>query len=111
MLLEEISSRKSVRSYNQEPISDEVLNEILEAGRLAPSWVNVQPWKFIVIKDEKTKELLFKASGDQKQVLGANVIIACVRHTDFPAFRIVRVLVVDRCSSVYDIDGVKILID
>lgn len=78
MLLEEISSRKSVRSYNDKPISDEVLNEILEAGRLAPSWVNVQPWKFIVIKDEKTKELLFKASGDQKQVLGANVIIACV---------------------------------
>lgn len=78
MLLEEISSRKSVRSYNDEQISDEVLNEILEAGRLAPSWVNVQPWKFIVIKDEKTKELLYKASGEQKQVLGANVIIACV---------------------------------
>ncbi|MCM1009254.1 MAG: nitroreductase family protein [Fusobacterium sp.] len=78
MLLEEISSRKSVRSYSEQPISDETLNEILEAGRLAPSWVNVQPWKFIVIKDEKTKELLFKASGDQKQVLGANVIIACV---------------------------------
>lgn len=78
MLLEEISSRKSVRSYNDEQISDEILNEILEAGRLAPSWVNVQPWKFIVIKDEKTKELLYKASGEQKQVLGANVIIACV---------------------------------
>lgn len=78
MLLEEISSRKSVRSYTDQPISDEILNEILEAGRLAPSWVNVQPWKFIVIKDEKTKELLFKASGEQKQVLGANVVIACI---------------------------------
>lgn len=78
MLLEEIKKRKSVRSYNDEKISDETLNEILEAGRLAPSWVNVQPWKFIVIRDEKTKELLYKASGEQKQVLGANVIIACV---------------------------------
>lgn len=78
MLLEEISSRKSVRSYSEQPISDDVLNEILEAGRLAPSWVNVQPWKFIVIKDEKTKELLYKASGEQKQVLGAQVIIGCV---------------------------------
>ena len=78
MLLEEIKKRKSVRSYSEEKISDETLNEILEAGRLAPSWVNVQPWKFIVIRDEKTKELLFKASGEQKQVLGANVIIACV---------------------------------
>ena len=78
MLLEEIKKRKSVRSYNDEKISDETLNEILEAGRLAPSWVNVQPWKFIVIRDEKTKELLYKASGEQKQVLGANVIIACI---------------------------------
>ncbi len=78
MLLEEISSRKSVRSYSDQPISDEVLNEILEAGRLAPSWVNVQPWKFIVIKDEKTKELLFKAAGGQKQILGAQVVIGCV---------------------------------
>ncbi len=78
MLLEEIKNRKSVRSYSEQPISDETLNEILEAGRLAPSWVNVQPWKFIVIKDTKTKELLYKASGEQKQVLSANVIIACV---------------------------------
>lgn len=78
MLLEEISSRKSVRSYSDQPISDEVLNEILEAGRLAPSWVNVQPWKFIVIKDETTKELLFKAAGGQKQILGAQVVIGCV---------------------------------
>lgn len=78
MLLEEIKKRKSVRSYSDEKISDEILNEILEAGRLAPSWVNVQPWKFIVIRDEKTKKLLFKASGEQKQILGANVIIACV---------------------------------
>lgn len=78
MLLEEIKKRKSVRSYSEEKISDETLNEILEAGRLAPSWVNVQPWKFIVIRDEKTKELLYKASGEQKQILGANVIIACV---------------------------------
>lgn len=78
MLLEEIKKRKSVRSYSEEKISDETLNEILEAGRLAPSWVNVQPWKFIVIRDEKTKELLYKASGEQKQVLGADLIIACV---------------------------------
>ena len=37
MLLEEIKKRKSVRSYSEEKISDETLNEILEAGRLAPS--------------------------------------------------------------------------
>lgn len=78
MLLEEIKSRKSVRSYSEQKISDETLNEILEAGRLAPSWVNVQPWKFIVIKDQQTKELLHQASGGQKQILNADVVIACI---------------------------------
>ena len=78
MLLEEIKTRKSVRSYSEQKISDDILNEILEAGRLAPSWVNVQPWKFIVIRDEKTKELLHQASGGQKQVLNADVVIGCV---------------------------------
>lgn len=81
MLLEEIKTRKSVRSYSEKEISDATLNEILEAGRLAPSWVNVQPWKFIVIKDEKTKELLFKASGGQKQIMGAQVVIGCIADT------------------------------
>ena len=84
MLLEEIRTRKSVRTYSEQPLSEEVIDEILEAGRLAPSWVNVQPWKFIVIKDPVTKELLYKASGGQKQVLNANVVIACV--ADFEAW-------------------------
>ncbi len=78
MLLEEISKRKSVRTYSDQPISDETLAEILEAGRLAPSWVNVQPWKFIVVKNPETKELLCKASGGQKQILTSQAVIACV---------------------------------
>lgn len=78
MLLEEIKSRRSVRAYSDKPVSDEVINEIVEAGRLAPSWVNVQPWKFIIIRDEATKELLYRASGEQKQVLAAQAIIACI---------------------------------
>ncbi len=78
MLLEEISKRKSIRSYSDQPLSDETLAEILEAGRLAPSWVNVQPWKFIAIKDPATKELLFNASGGQKQILTSQAVIACV---------------------------------
>ncbi len=78
MMLKEIVSRKSVRRYSDRPLEAAVLAEILEAGRLAPSWVNVQPWKFIVIRDEATKELLYRATGNQKQVLTAQTVIACV---------------------------------
>lgn len=77
-----IINRKSVRKYSEKPISDEVLNKILEAGRLAPSWVNVQPWKFIVVKNQDTKDLLSLASGGQKQVKTANVLICCVADLD-----------------------------
>lgn len=45
-----IRARESIRSYDPEkPVEREVLNRILEAGRLAPSACNLQPWKFIVI--------------------------------------------------------------
>jgi len=43
--------RKSVRKYKPDPIPDEVLNRILEAGRIAPSAKNIQPWRFIIVKD------------------------------------------------------------
>lgn len=78
MVLQAIMKRKSVRDYNDIPVSDNVIKEILNAGRMAPSWVNVQPWKFIVVKSEETKELLYKASGNQKQIKQASAIICCI---------------------------------
>lgn len=82
MVMNAIINRKSVRKYSDKPISDEVLNKILEAGRLAPSWVNVQPWKFIVVKNQEVKDLLSLASGGQKQVKTANTLICCVADLD-----------------------------
>ena len=49
-LYELIRNRESIRSYDPDrPVPEEVLNRILEAGRLAPSAVNFQPWRFLVI--------------------------------------------------------------
>lgn len=78
MVMNAIEARKSVRKYSSKQIDDKNLNKILEAGRLAPSWVNVQPWKFIVIRSQKTKDLLSEAAGGQKQVKNAPVVICCV---------------------------------
>jgi len=52
-LFDAIAGRKSIRRFKQTPVPDEVINKILDAGRLAPSANNTQPWKFIVIKDRE----------------------------------------------------------
>ncbi|HRY84667.1 MAG TPA: nitroreductase family protein, partial [Candidatus Cloacimonadota bacterium] len=46
--MEVIKQRISVRNYLPDPVPSEVLEEILEAGRLAPSAQNRQPWRYIV---------------------------------------------------------------
>jgi len=46
-----IKDRRSVRQYLDRPIGKRILEEIVDAGRLAPSARNIQPWKFIVVTD------------------------------------------------------------
>ena len=57
-LLAVITSRRSIRKYKTERISQATLKRILEAGRLAPSADNEQPWHFIVVTDLETKNKL-----------------------------------------------------
>ena len=77
-LLKLISTRKSVRKYLDKHIPDEDLRKVLEAGRLAPSWMNVQSWKFILIKSQENKDLLSELSIGQQQVKNADALIVCV---------------------------------
>jgi len=59
--LEAIKGRRSIRKYKKEPISEEQLVQILEAGRWAPSRGNSQPWKFIVLKNVQGRRDLAEA--------------------------------------------------
>ena len=77
MVFSAIKDRYTVRSFSDQDISDAVLLDILEAGRLAPSWVNVQPWHFIVVRDKDTKELLSHVAHNQPHVAQAPVVIVC----------------------------------
>jgi nitroreductase len=54
--VEKILTRRSIRKFKNEPVSEEVINNILEAGRLSPSATNVQPWHFVIARDLKEKE-------------------------------------------------------
>lgn len=56
-LLEAIYNRRAVRAFRPDPIADEVLNKILEAGTWAPSHGNNQPWEFIIIGSETRGKL------------------------------------------------------
>ncbi|MGB9749592.1 MAG: nitroreductase family protein [Caldisericia bacterium] len=57
MILKEILERYSVRKYKKEDVPEELVKEVIEAARLAPSANNKQPWKFIVVRDfEKRKK-------------------------------------------------------
>jgi nitroreductase len=73
-----IKKRRSVRKYKPDPIPDQILEKILEAGRIAPSAKNYQPWRFIVVKDPDLKKQLIKASRDQHFVgEGGAVVVGC----------------------------------
>lgn len=57
-LLEVMRGRRSVLRFRPDPIPNEHLEKILEAGRWAPSYANTQPWKFIVVRDPERKKAL-----------------------------------------------------
>lgn len=60
-VLEAIRNRRSIRKFNATPIEDEKIRAILTAAQWAPSFMNLQPWKFIVVKKPDIKEQLIKA--------------------------------------------------
>ena len=75
-VLDNILSRKSVRSYTEQDVSQEQIETILKAAMAAPSGVNLQPWRFVVVREQSTKEKL--AVGFNKMIAQAPVaIVVC----------------------------------
>ncbi len=56
--LQAIATRRSIRRFKDSPLPDEVLQSILTAGIQAPSGMNRQPWRFIVVKGDKRAEMV-----------------------------------------------------
>jgi nitroreductase len=72
-----IQKRASIRRWKPVPVAKEKIVKVLEAGRRAPSWGNVQPWRFIVVQDKVRIGELAKVAGGQPQVSTAPVVIVC----------------------------------
>lgn len=78
--LELAKRRYSVRNYLDKPVEDEKLHYVLEAGRIAPSAANYQPWHFIVIKEAGMRKKIVETY-DRSWFLQAPVIIVlCGDH-------------------------------
>ena len=72
-----IFERRSIRRYRKDPVPEDVLRNILEAGRLAPSADNAQPWHFIVVTDSKSKEALSKGRWNRFIRDSAVTVVGC----------------------------------
>lgn len=61
-IFEVIRTRRSIRRFLDKPVEDEKLQKILEAIRMSPSWANFQCWRFIVVRDQATREKISELS-------------------------------------------------
>jgi nitroreductase len=73
-----ITSRRNVRSFEDRPVEDEILDRILEAGRRAPSSRNWQPWDYVLVTDRQQLQELSTVWQGAGHVAGAAATIALV---------------------------------
>jgi nitroreductase len=104
-LMEAIARRESVRSYEDRPVPEGKLLKVLEAARLAPSASNRQRWKFIVVRDAERRRQLSRATGGQRHVSQAPVVIAAVStmpeyvmRCEVPAYPVDLAIAVDHMT-------------
>ncbi len=80
-LMEIIRNRRTIRRFEATPVSEEKIQKILEAGRWAPSFSNLQPLKFIVVKEEGLKKAVDTAAKESVLHWGIDeapvVILVC----------------------------------
>jgi nitroreductase len=75
-LFEGIYTRRSVRSFMDAPVADDHVMEILKAGSWAPSGLNNQPWRFVIVRDKRLRSGLARLTRYGRIIEGAPVAIA-----------------------------------
>jgi nitroreductase len=74
-VLEAIIRRRSIRTFEKKAVSDEQVGVLIDAARHAPSAGNIQPWEFVIVRDQQTKKQLSSAALNQAVIEGAPVVI------------------------------------
>jgi nitroreductase len=77
--IEAIKTRRSVRAYQQRPISRDILKDLVDCGRLAPTAMNQQPWEFVVVTEAAMLRRLAELIGHAQFMLTAPaaIVVLC----------------------------------
>ena len=68
-LLGLLKSRRSIRAFTDRPVAEDTVDKIIEAAHWAPSGANSQPWEFIVIRDQATKDQMAEWARQQMEIV------------------------------------------
>ncbi|MDH5495344.1 MAG: nitroreductase family protein [Candidatus Bathyarchaeota archaeon] len=74
-VFEAIKDRRSIRVFEREAISEEHVERLIDAARHAPSAGNIQPWEFVIVRDQQIKRQLSVAALNQTFIEEAPVVI------------------------------------
>ncbi|HKP17473.1 MAG TPA: nitroreductase family protein [Gaiellaceae bacterium] len=85
-----VASRREVREFSDRELPDEVVQRILDAGRLAGSAMNRQPWRFLVVDDAEARERLAQAVYAPANVQGAQLVVAILAKGSLDTGRAVQ---------------------
>ena len=77
-VIEAIRTKRAIRRYRDDPLSEDVVRTILHAGRRAQSAKNVQPWHFLAIRGRATLEALAATSPNLAYIARATLCVALV---------------------------------
>jgi len=87
-VIQAIQTRRTIRRFRPTPIPKETITEILEAGRWAQSFNNAQPWRFVVVLNEKTRRKLGEEAGKSVYYRGITeapvTIVVCADPEEDP---------------------------
>jgi nitroreductase len=81
-LAEIVHERRATPAFSASPVHEEDLTKILLAGLEAPSSYNMQPWRFVVVRDPEQRRRLRVAAMNQEQIEQAPVVIVACGHTE-----------------------------
>lgn len=73
--IEALKNRRSVRAYQDKPVPKEVIEDVVDCGRLAATAINIQPWEFVVVTDAEMRRQLADTTDYGKFIAEAPVCI------------------------------------
>ncbi|MFC6834906.1 nitroreductase family protein [Halomarina ordinaria] len=79
---EVVRDRRSVHDYSDDPVDDATLDDLFDLVRYSPSGFNLQPWEFLVLRDDENRQALQECAGGQEHVTDAPAAIVVLGNTD-----------------------------